>query len=38
MGTRKGNIAGQPAVLGSRIAMRQMLDLIGPNKFNLIVF
>lgn len=35
LGNSKGTLAGQPAVLSSKPAMRRLLNLIGQNEFNL---
>ena len=35
LGNKIGKLAGQPAVLQSRQAMRRLLDLVGPNPFEL---
>jgi len=35
VGTKHGILAGQPAVLGSRTGMRQMLNAVGEHAFKL---
>ena len=33
LGTKRGKLAGEPAVLASRTAMRQLLDIVGEQGF-----
>ena len=35
VGTKRGRLGGQPAVLASRTAMRQLLDIVGEQGFTL---